>query len=86
MTTENGVMTMRKLPDGLEVPAGGSIALKPGSFHLMLMGLKQPLREGGTFHGTLTFDKAGPVDVEFEIEAMGATGAGDDEHTGGEGH
>ena len=63
----SGVMTMR------ELPAGGTVELKPGSFHLMFMPLGQQLKEGERFKGSLTFEKAGKVDVEFTVEAMGKT-------------
>lgn len=66
-----GVMTMKQLADGLEIPAGGEVTLKPGSFHIMFMGLKQPVREGRSFKGTLTFEKAGTVEVEYSVDAMG---------------
>jgi copper(I)-binding protein len=79
MAVKDGVMTMRPLAAGLEIPAGGTVALKPGSFHLMLMGLKQPLKEGERFAGTLTFEKAGKVEVEFRVEKIAAPGA-DGEH------
>jgi copper(I)-binding protein len=75
----NGVMTMRGLPDGVEIPAGGEVALEPGSFHLMFMDLKSPAKEGEKFKGTLVFEKAGSVDVEFAVEAMGGG------HQGGNG-
>ncbi len=67
----SGVMTMRELAGGLEIPAGGEVALKPGSFHIMFMDLKEPAKEGETFKGTLTFEKAGTVDVEFAVGKMG---------------
>jgi len=67
-----GVMTMKQIKDGLEIPAGGEVALKPGSFHIMFMKLKRPIKEGETFKGTLTFENAGTVDVEYAVEAMGA--------------
>lgn len=67
-----GVMRMRQLADGLEIPAGGSVTLKPGSFHVMLMQLKQPLKQGETVPLTLTFDKAGPVDVALTVQPVGA--------------
>ena len=73
MAVKDGVMTMKPLPDGLEIPAGGSVALKPGSFHLMLMDLKAPLKEGTEFHGTLTFEKAGTVEVHFAVQGVGST-------------
>lgn len=85
MAVKDGVMTMRMLPDGLEIPAGGEAKLAPGGFHLMLMDLKQPLKEGESFKGTLTFAKAGTVNVSFKIEGMagpkGSEAAGQDGHS-----
>lgn len=80
-----GVMTMRPLADGIEVPAGAEVALKPGSYHVMFMELKTPPQEGKRFAGTLTFEKAGAVDVEFAVEAMGG-GSGHDAHEDHGGH
>jgi copper(I)-binding protein len=77
----DGVMTMRQLGDGLEIPAGGEVALKPGSFHVMFLDLKQRVREGEQFKGTLTFENAGTVEVEFDVQGMGS-GAGHDGHGG----
>ena len=68
---DKGVMTMRPVEGGLEVPAGGSVALKPGSYHLMFMGLTARPVEGESFEATLEFEKAGKVAVEFNVEAMG---------------
>ena len=76
MAVTNGVMTMRPLPDGLAIPAGGTVTLKPGSYHIMFMQLKQPLKEGETVDGTLTFEKAGTVPVQFKVESLGAGAAG----------
>ena len=70
----DGVMRMRQLEDGLEVPAGGSVTLKPGSFHIMLMQLSQPLEQGETIPITLIFEKAGPVEVELVVEPVGSQG------------
>tara|TARA_B100000678_G_scaffold211280_2_gene178865 strand:+ start:699 stop:1214 length:516 start_codon:yes stop_codon:yes gene_type:complete len=70
----DGVMRMRQLEDGLEVPAGGSVTLKPGSFHIMLMQLTQPLEQGEAVPLTLTFEKAGPVEVELVVEPVGSQG------------
>lgn len=72
MAVTDGVMTMRPLADGLPVPADGSVELKPGSYHLMLMELTGPLKEGEAFAGTLTFEKAGTVPVEFVVAPIGA--------------
>jgi len=78
----NGVMTMRRLSDGLEIPAGGQAELKPGGVHIMFMDLLRPAKEGETFKGTLTFEKAGTIDVEFSVDAIGGA-AGAHPHQGG---
>jgi len=67
----NGVMTMRPLGDGVEIPAGEEVKLEPGSFHIMFMGPERQLVEGESFAGTLVFEKAGEVAVEFTVEGMG---------------
>jgi copper(I)-binding protein len=74
MSMVNNVMKMRELPKGLEVKPGKSVELKPGSYHIMLMDLKQPLKEGGKVKGTLVFEKAGKVDVEYTVRAMDGKG------------
>ena len=79
----DGVMRMRQLPDGLEIPAGRTVMLKPGSFHIMLMGLKHPLKQGEAVPLVLTFENAGPVEVDLAVEPVGsqgptATGGSDD--------
>ena len=71
MTMENDVMRMRQLEDGLEIPAGGEVTLKPGSFHVMLMDLKQPLKAGDTVPLTLTFKGATTVETELEVRPAG---------------
>jgi len=72
MTMDQGVMRMRMLKNGLELKPGEATELKPGSYHLMFITLKEPLEQGKTVKGTLTFEKAGSVEVEFTVEAMGA--------------
>lgn len=69
---ENGVMQMREISGGLPIPAGGSVVLKPGSYHVMLTGLKKPLTAGATLPLTLTFEKAGNISVSVPVQAMGA--------------
>ena len=92
MKVENGVMQMREIPGGLPIPAGGSVMLKPGSYHVMLIGLKKPLTAGEKFPLTLTFEKAGNVSVTVPVQAMGAMedkggmGNMDDNQGGGMGH
>lgn len=74
---ENGVARMSPA-EALEIPAGGEVVLAPKSaYHLMIMGLKQPLAEGDTFPVTLIFEHAGKVDVTFVTAAAGATDSGD---------
>lgn len=68
---DNGVMRMRPV-DAIDVPAGGTVALKPGGLHVMLMGLTRPLAQGSTFDVTLTFEKAGKVTVPVAVQSAGA--------------
>ncbi|MCQ8782968.1 copper chaperone PCu(A)C [Mangrovibrevibacter kandeliae] len=85
MSMENGVMKMRQLTDGLEIPAHGKVELSPAGFHLMLVGLKHPVEAGGKrIPVTLTFEQAGTVEVELAIEKMGTTAptAGHGDHAG----
>lgn len=78
MTTEGGIMRMGELPDGLALPAGEAVSLRPGAEHIMLIGLKQPLAEGEQVSLTLTFEKAAPLGVQARI-GVPAAGSG---HTG----
>ena len=73
MTMDNGVMKMRPQPNGIELKPGQVVEFKPGSYHLMFVGLKQPLEKGKRVKGTLVFEKAGRVEVEYAVEAIGAT-------------
>lgn len=75
---DQGVMTMRPVPDGIDLPPGSTVELSPGSFHLMFMDIREPAVQGTKFKATLTFEKAGAVDVEFAVEA--ATD-GEDHHS-----
>ena len=72
MSMVDGIMKMRALPKGLEIKPGETVALKPGSYHAMLIDLKELLVEGLKVKGTLVFERAGTVDIEYKIEAMGA--------------
>jgi copper(I)-binding protein len=73
MTIDGGVMKMRLMPDGLTIKPGETVELKPESFHLMFIDLKAPLEAGKTVKGTLKFDQAGTVDVEYTLSPIGAT-------------
>jgi len=72
MSMDNGVMRMRPLPDGVVINPGETVEFKPQSFHIMMTGLKQPIVKGKAFKGSLVFEKAGSVDVDFTVEAVGA--------------
>jgi hypothetical protein len=63
---------MRPVEGGLEIKPGETVELKPGSFHIMLMGLKQPIEKGQKVKATLEFANAGKVDIEYTVEAVGA--------------
>ncbi|SNY92847.1 hypothetical protein SAMN04515647_3113 [Cohaesibacter sp. ES.047] len=68
---EGDVMKMRQV-EAIEVPANGSVELKPGSYHVMFMKLKEPLKKGETFPLELTFEKAGKVTIDVEVAGIGA--------------
>jgi copper(I)-binding protein len=72
MTVENDVMKMQELPEGLEIPAGATIELKPKSYHLMFMQLQQPLKAGDLVEVELMFEKAGAVTIQFAVEPADA--------------
>ena len=69
-TTENGVMRMRPQKDGVDIPAGGKLELKPGGYHIMFIDLKAPLKAGETVPVTLEFAKAGKVNVSFDVQSL----------------
>jgi copper(I)-binding protein len=72
MKMEGDVMKMAELANGIEIPAGATVTLAPGGLHLMFMQLKEPLVEGTKVPVTLTFEKAGTVEVEVEIGGIAA--------------
>lgn len=72
MIMDQGVAKMRPVEGGLEIKPGDTVELKPGAFHVMFMDLKQPLEKGQKIKGTLEFEKAGKIDIEYAVEAMGA--------------
>ncbi len=77
---EDGIMKMRPA-DAIEVPAGGMVALKPGGYHVMFMGLREPFKEGDSFPLTLVFEKAGKIGVSVTIMKAGAMGGMKMKHT-----
>jgi periplasmic copper chaperone A len=74
MSMNNGVMTMRPVEGGLVIEPGKTVKLTPGGFHLMLLDLNGPLKQGEKLPITLEFEKAGKVSVVLDIEGIGAMG------------
>lgn len=77
MTTSNNMMKMRN-EASLDIPAHGELKLAPGGYHIMLQGLKQPLKVKDSFPLTLHFKNTGDVVVKVVIQDMGSGGASDD--------
>ena len=75
MKMDGGIMTMRAVSGGLELPAGKTVELKPGGFHVMLMDLKAALPKDSTVPMTLTFKDAKGVESKAELKVPVATGA-----------
>jgi copper(I)-binding protein len=74
MTTQDGIMKMRPLSQGVPIEPGDTVALKPGGMHVMFVNLKAPLKQGESVAARLVFEKAGALDVTFKVEAMGSGG------------
>ena len=73
MSMDGGVMKMRMLKDGIEIAPGATVEFKPGSYHIMFVDVAKPFEKGDKVKATLTFEKAGKVDVEFYVGDMGGT-------------
>jgi copper(I)-binding protein len=67
----DGVMKMEHV-EALDIPADGMLEMKPGGYHIMLMGLTQPLKEGDEIEITLTFEKAGEVKLKAKVGGVAA--------------
>jgi periplasmic copper chaperone A len=80
MSMKDGVMSMAPVEGGLTIPAHGKIELSPAGFHMMFTGLKQQLKKDDKIDGTLVFEKAGTVVVQFKVEALGAKEPGHSGH------
>jgi periplasmic copper chaperone A len=76
MSMNNGVMKMRAVDGGLTIDPGKTVKLGPGGFHLMIMDLKNPLKQGDKLPLTLQFEKAGKVAVTLDVQGVGAQGPG----------
>ena len=85
MAANGGVMTMRPIEGGLIIAPGSSVKFAPGGYHLMLLDLNAPLKQGEQVPVTLTVERAGAIEVLFDVQGVGAqapaapVAAGDDE-------
>ncbi|HMM91322.1 copper chaperone PCu(A)C [Bradyrhizobium sp.] len=84
MAMNNGVMTMRPLDKGLVIEPGKTVKLAPGGYHIMLMDLKGPLKQGDKVPLTLEFEKAGKVALSLDVQAVGAQAPGGSGQSGGD--
>jgi copper(I)-binding protein len=82
MAMNNGVMTMRPLDKGLVIEPGKTVKLAPGGYHLMLMDLKSPLKQGDKVPLTLEFEKAGKVALSLDVQGVGAQAPAGGDHSG----
>lgn len=82
MEEVEGVMRMREMAGGVDVPAGGHVELEPGGYHLMLMEPREGLEAGQQVEATLVFEVAGSVPVTFDVRPPGTAGS----HGDGDGH
>jgi copper(I)-binding protein len=73
MAMDNGVMKMRKLADGIAIPAGGSISLAPGGNHMMFFGVEKPFVEGDMIPVEFKFEHAGTVKVDLKTTPASAS-------------
>jgi periplasmic copper chaperone A len=69
MKMTGDVMKMVELTEGIVIPAGATVELKPRSLHVMFLGLTAPPQEGDVIKGTLVFEKAGIAEIEYEVAA-----------------
>jgi copper(I)-binding protein len=76
MSMNNGVMKMRPVDGGVSIDPGKTVKLAPSGYHLMIMDLKSPLKQGDKLPLTLQFEKAGKVAVTLDVQGVGAQGPG----------
>ena len=86
MVHDKGVMRMRALPNGIEIPAGGTVALAPGGLHLMLMGLDRTLEPGQTLEVELTFASGRTLRLSAHVKRPGDIAVGDGGGSDGHSH
>jgi copper(I)-binding protein len=83
MSMERGVMKMRPVEGGLTIEPGKTVKLAPGGYHLMMMDLKKPLKQGDKVPVTLEFEKAGKATVSLDVGSVGAQGPSGESGMGG---
>jgi copper(I)-binding protein len=74
-TVSDGIARMEPVTGGLEIGPGQMVELKPGTLHAMFVDLRQGLKPGETVKGTLTFEKAGTIQIEYQVSGIGAQAA-----------
>lgn len=82
MAMDNGVMKMRPLDKGLAIEPGKTVKLAPGGYHLMLLDLRKPFKQGDKVPVTLEFEKAGKVALSLDVQGVGAQGPAAADHSG----
>jgi copper(I)-binding protein len=83
ISMNDGVMTMRPIDGGLAIEPGTTVKFAPGSYHLMFLELNSPFKQGDTVAATLKFEKAGEVEVLFDVQGVGAPGPSASNGSGG---
>ena len=81
-TMEGDVSKMHEMKSGVEIKPGETVEFKPGSTHIMFVKLKHPLRQHDVVKGTLVFEKAGTVGIEYTVGGVGAQSADQHSHGG----
>lgn len=82
MEMVDGVARMAEVEGGLEIPPGGSVALEPGSYHVMFMNLATPVTMDAPVSGTLVFERAGEIEITYDVAPMGSPRAPGGHHHG----
>jgi copper(I)-binding protein len=84
MTIDKDVMKMRALPNGIDLPAGKAVELKPGGYHVMLMDLKQQMKEGNTVPAMLVVEgkdkKRSTIEIKMSVRPLTTSGKAEHEH------
>lgn len=78
--TDNGLMVMREMENGLALPAGEAVQLRPGGDHMMVMGVHTPLAEGDVLSLVLTFEQAGEIGLRATVGQPPLEGEGGGHH------